>query len=807
MDGPEKLHRLDRILSGHGALPPGVVLELGFRICEAVDEAWRVDLGSKEPTDRDLQPGTIYITPDGWIPIGDLGLSDLEAVHGDPTAVYRSPEGLEGHGDHPTADVFVLGAILYEMATGEPLFCGRRAASGDSLTSGLQLRLSVAGVPDKLDAQVPGLGKVVLRCLQLDRAERWPEAGVVARALQKVQKHAEVDRPDLTAFLAVDPDEVPEQESVSDHGIEIAFGEPETPSLPSLPSFSSGLQAPEPDPEPASPYSIQDEVFIPDEDAAKPDPWVADEETEEQVVARVAARRMTPVARTTEPKKEEEPTFGKAVKWFIKRVVLAVVVVLLIVFALAWLGLFPGGTERQVARAWNGLPEGVRGVVPEGWVTGIQTFWVDRPARDVATPVGRWMLGWMPQGMNEAMSEEPPTPPPVPGEPTLEGVVVAVDGWIGPEEGQPIEQGKLTLGLDLGGRARGEKVTVIAHAADTTAQGTGDQPLMLAPGTWDLELVYRESEHTPEYRGWMRGVQLTGGWATHFAVTLDAPIGFVKGSFERAGDTLTDGIRLEAWPEPIEDDPEGDPAWVGDAAGISGIVAGRWRFKATVEEEGRAPASRWFREVLVQQGERTLIQGSSFPQGELLDPAGPGVRIAVTNQGRDVSERSQVFVFSAGVDVHNAVAITKGPAAFYFDVPAGTWDLQIVYQPDLTNPGFRAEQVLAGVVVGDASVVRQSVEMKLPLAEVKVRARHDDVDVSESMRVAVINAGASYEGATRAVDADGAGPHPIEPGTWDVYLELELPDGKLRARFRDVKLKAGDLWERRLTSSDPVWER
>jgi hypothetical protein len=805
MHGSDKLHRLDRILSGHGALAPEIVVELGFRICEAVDEAWRVDLSAQQPVDRELQPGTIYITGDGWIPIGDLGLSDLEPVHGDPTAVYRAPETLEGHEDHPTADVFVLGSILYEMATGEPLFHGRRAASGDSLTAGLQLRLSVAGVPDRLDEFVPGLGKVVLRCLQLDRAERWPEAGTVARALQKVQKHAGLERPDLEAFLASDPDELPEQEEPADHGIEIAFGEPE------LAPESDGLISLDGDPASISlAFSLQDEVFVSEEEeASKPLPWASDEETEDQLVARVTARRMTPMERQTELLGEEEPTFGKAVKWFVRRVVLAVVLVLLLAFTLAWLGLFPGGTERQTARVWQAIPEGARGVVPEGWVTGVQTYWIDRPARDVATPVGKWMLGWLPEGVGVALSEEPPTPPPVPGTPEADGVVASAEGWIEPEEGQPVEQGKLTLGLDLGGRARGEKVRVLAHTADgaVAGEGLGDQPLMLSPGSYDLELVYRESEYTDEYRGWLRGVQLTGGWATHFAVELEAPIGFLKGSFERSGEDVTDGVRLEGWPEPIEDEPEGEPLFVGEAGALSGLKAGRWRIRATLQEEGRAPATRWFVDVLVEVGERTTVQRSAFPQGELLDPTGPGVRIAATNRGRDVGERSQVLVFSSGVDVHNAVAFAQGPAAYYFDVPAGTWDVQVVFQPDPTNPRFRAEKVLKGVVVEPEGVVRQTVEMGLDLAEVKVRVRHDEVDVSSALRVAVINAGASYEGATRAVDADGAGPHPLEPGEWDIYLELELEEGTLRARYRGVELKAGDLWQQRLTTVDPVWER
>jgi hypothetical protein len=838
--------RLDRLLSSRGALPPEMVLELGIRICDAADEAWRQDLADPEGLERDLHPSTIHLRSDGEIPIVDFGLSDMTQVEGDPSAVYRSPEALEGFGGTRAADVFVLGAILYEMTSGQPLFAGRRAASGDSLTKGLERRLKAVGIPDALDEQVNGLGKVLDRALRLDHAERWPDPGVLGQALRKVQQHSGFYATDAAEFLASDPAAlVPDEPEL-----------PELPDLPDLPEPPPPPPTPEPPPfgielsmaddgpadEPVdfgddklSAYSIDEVLIDKAEESAKIDPWAEDLDDEESIRARMSHRRLTPVdadpARKTV--KKDEPTFGKAVRWFLKRVVLAILAVLLLALAVAWLGVFPGGTERQVTRAWEAIPEGARDVVPEGWVTGLQAWWVDRPAKDVGRGFGAWLLGVMPEDWAQEMAEEAPTPIPTPGDPTVEGVVVRAEGWISMEEGLPEGEGKVSFGVELGGRARGEKVRLVARPAAATvavaavaddddsaasdatppaepntappaAAARGDEEMLLPDGFYDLELTYRESEYTEEYTGWIRGIRAAGNHATHFSVTMEAPIGFVKASFERDDDDVTERVKLQGWPEPVDEAPVGDPTFVADAGAMFAVPAGRYRIKASVHDEGRAPAISWFEEVRVEVGERIQVRKTDMGLGELLDPTGPGIRIAAENHGRDVADRSQVLVFPTGADPSTAVAVAKGPAAYYFDVPTGTWDVQVVYQPNPADPQFRAEKLLAGVVVAEGAVVRQTVQMELPVAELKVRVRTEDEDLSEGLRVVVIKAGASFEGATRALDGDGAGPHPVAPGTWDIYLLHD--EQKLEGVFRDVELSSGQRWQKGLLTTDPLWK-
>lgn len=878
--------RLDRLLSRHKALPANVVLELGIRLCEAAQEAWRLDRKGLAGPERDIEPSTIHVTPEGLVPVRDFGLSDMTPAEGDPSAVYRSPEALEGHGGTPASDVFVIGAVLYEMATGQPLFCGRRAASGDSFTRGLDLRLSVAGIPAKLDDMVQGLGKVVLRCLQLDHAERWPEPGVVARALRKVQEHAGLAPPDLAAFLAgrgeapgkiasVEPGSEPAlppgnwtalagsaarstpPDAARDPGrgpVAGAGGDGRTaapgaaglPALPDLPEVdepaapraaTSTQGAPKPPAQP-SPFKLQ--VDVPDDrdEAAKAAPWAADERQEERVVERMSHRRLTPVARAVQHKRKD-PTFGGAVRWFLRRVLLWVALLLAVLLAVAYFGVFPGATERRLAGAWDAIPEAARAAVPERWVGGIRAWWEYRPAGQAGRPVGRWLLRLLPPDWRTALMEEPPTPPPTAGEGRAEGVAVSAQGWIGPGREAGEGKGRLSLGFDLGGRARGEKVHVKARpavsacavgsapgpagggaapsggaalatpgpASDVVAEGSGDQPLDLPPGCYDVELLYSESASAGDFPGWLRGIQVTAGLATHFAVRMSAPVGFVRASMQREDEDVTDRARLEGWREPIDGEPQGPPAFTGPPGEESGIPAGRWRIRVIVDEAGRAPAVRWFPDVRIDAGERTTLQATDFLRGELLDPPGPGIRVVASNFGRDVSERSQVLVFRAGSNPKTAVASATGPAAYYFDVPTGVWDVQVVYQPDPSNISLRCDKVVHGVHVAERGVTRLAVDLDLALGELRLRVRQDGEDVSSALEVVAIRAGASFEGATRAVDADGGGPHPIAPGTWDVYADLELPRETLHARFKDVVIARGDTWEKSLDTTDPDWGR
>src|SRR5436190_1777043 len=118
-------------------------------------------------------------------PIVDFsGATQQKALTQEGTIVgtfqYMSPEQLEGMEADPRTDIFALGAVVYEMAT------GKRAFEGKTRTS--LIAAIVSGRPTPL-SQIqplapPALEHVIERCLEKDPADRWQSAHDVAAALK-----------------------------------------------------------------------------------------------------------------------------------------------------------------------------------------------------------------------------------------------------------------------------------------------------------------------------------------------------------------------------------------------------------------------------------------------------------------------------------------------------------------------------------------------------------------------------------------------------------------------------------------------
>jgi len=183
----------DRILKG--PLPLHDVLRFGRQIASALDAAHRQGI-----THRDLKPGNIMLTKSG-AKLLDFGLaktaSESSAPLGSltslPTAVkpltqqgtiigtfqYMAPEQLEGLEADSRTDIFALGAVLYEMAT------GKRAFEGASRTS--LIAAIVSSQPAPISSLVattpPALDHVLRKCLEKDPDDRWQSARDVASQL------------------------------------------------------------------------------------------------------------------------------------------------------------------------------------------------------------------------------------------------------------------------------------------------------------------------------------------------------------------------------------------------------------------------------------------------------------------------------------------------------------------------------------------------------------------------------------------------------------------------------------------------
>ena len=176
-------------------LPPESVLRYGVQIAAALSRAH--DRGIVH---RDLKSTNIVVTPEGLVKVLDFGLAKrLESgVFDSPTMTfatlqgvssvsgtlpYMAPEILQGGSPDHRADLWALGVVLYEAASGRLPFQGR---TGFEISSAIMRELPIPLGPPVS----PGLWAIIQRCLAKEPAQRYQRAGEIQAALEAVQSGA-----------------------------------------------------------------------------------------------------------------------------------------------------------------------------------------------------------------------------------------------------------------------------------------------------------------------------------------------------------------------------------------------------------------------------------------------------------------------------------------------------------------------------------------------------------------------------------------------------------------------------------------
>src|SRR4051812_21687263 len=183
-----------------GGLALPALLKIAIGISDAVAAAQQRGI-----THRDLKPANVMVTGDGRVKVLDFGVAklrdlEMDSVGDDPTrgptreltgegkiigtVAYMSPEQAEGKPVDPRSDIFAVGVLLHEMATGDRPFKGD---TNVSIVSSI-LRDNPPPVTD-LNPRLPAdLARIIRRCLAKDPARRYQTSADLRNELEDLKQ-------------------------------------------------------------------------------------------------------------------------------------------------------------------------------------------------------------------------------------------------------------------------------------------------------------------------------------------------------------------------------------------------------------------------------------------------------------------------------------------------------------------------------------------------------------------------------------------------------------------------------------------
>jgi eukaryotic-like serine/threonine-protein kinase len=190
------------LIRDRGKLDVDQVVEVGIAVAGALDAVHHTGL-----VHRDVKPANIMVTPSNGVKLMDLGIArgaDTTSLTATAsmigTAAYISPEQARGQAADARSDIYSLGCVLFEAAT------GRRPFDGDSAVAmAIQHMSEMPPVPSGLVAQLPSmLDTILARSLAKEPGQRYANAHDLATDLRQlatgeVESKAVASRPAASA--------------------------------------------------------------------------------------------------------------------------------------------------------------------------------------------------------------------------------------------------------------------------------------------------------------------------------------------------------------------------------------------------------------------------------------------------------------------------------------------------------------------------------------------------------------------------------------------------------------------------------